>query len=711
MKRKVLSLVLALVAAPASAAEFSLGPVDVTWINRLTAAAGLRLEAQDPKLIGKRNLDEALCREDSCQSLTGDTSRNQELVDAPGAFLGHNMDDGNLSYDRGDLIAGLVKLTSDLSGSWRDLAFKARVIGFYDFVNTDFLIRNTNTTYQPARVPRDPRAERLLGNDVELHELQLSYSFLLGENFYDLTVGQQKIRWGEANLVVLNSLNEINPPDGRRLRQPGFQVNELFRPVPMVSLSGDLNAELGLSIQAFYQFGWKSVIADPGGSFYGDVDPLHQRNTYALLGIGQQAEDPDGQARLANPAAQLLTDTSFTAQFLDAREPEDAGQYGVRLSWFSDFLMAGTEYGFYAMNYHSRLPSLSVNAADRSCLRDAVANNYAAYTAACEGFQLAGGREPLPLDTLAVFFEYPEDIQLYGISFNTNLGKWSVAGEYAFRPNVPVQVQSADIVWAGLQPAFPAQDIVFGSSELLGDATLDELLALGLNPALGQAGLGFPITVPGARNAIPDYLETRYRGREVEGNQYIPGFERMAVDQLVVNGIRIFGSSNPVASMLATDQIILMLEAGVTHIWDMPAIDELQFEGGSPNATHRSGGADGTGMPDNAPDARRQNPTQQTEAFPTEYSWGYRILTQMQYNDVFGVFTLKPLFVLAHDVGGTAPKPFQNFIEDRIDAVVAVEALYGQRWSSKLQFNMHMGNRHYSRRDRDNVALEISYTF
>lgn len=712
MRIRLIGLALALHSLGASAVEYSLGPVDLSWINRISLGAAWRLEERDPNLIGKRNLDPTLCAEHNCQSLSGDPAPNQELVDAPGGFLAHNMDDGNLNYDPGDLVAGLVKWTSDLSGSYGDLSFKARAIGFYDFVNTDFQETHSNTRYQPARTPRDPQVDRLIGQAIELHDLVVTMPFTIGENFYDLSVGQQKIRWGEANLIVLNSLNEINPPDGRRLHQPGFQVNELFLPVPMVVLSGDLDVDLGLGIQAFYQFGWRPVLADPGGSFYADIDALHKDETYAMLGIGNQAEDPDGQARLAHPAAQLLTDTSFTARVLPNREPRHGGQYGVKLSWFSDFLLPSTEYGFYAMNYHARLPSLSVNATERSCLRDAVDNNYAAYAAACEGFVAASGREPLPLDTLTAFFEYPENIQLYGISFNTNLGKWSVAGEYAYRPNVPVQVQSVDLIWAGLQPAFPEQDIVFGSAELFGDASADELLALGLNPVLAGADAGgFPITVPGARNAIPDFIETRYRGHEVQPRQYIPGFERMAVDQLVINGIRILGSSHPLSNLIGSEQIILMLEAGVTHVWDMPDIDTLQFEGGSPNASHRAGGADGSGMPDGEPDARRQNPTQQTQAFPTEFAWGYRLLSQMQYNDVFGLLTLKPLLVLAHDLGGTAPKPFQNFIEDRLDAAFALEVLVGQRWSGKLQYNLHMGNRHYSRGDRDNLAVELSYTF
>ena len=37
------------------------------------------------------------------------------------------------------------------------------------------------------------------------------------------------------------------------------------------------------------------------------------------------------------------------------------------------------------------------------------------------------------------FIEYPEDIQLYGVSFNTQLGTsgWALQGEYSLRQDVP----------------------------------------------------------------------------------------------------------------------------------------------------------------------------------------------------------------------------------------------------------------------------------
>jgi hypothetical protein len=54
------------------------------------------------------------------------------------------------------------------------------------------------------------------------------------------------------------------------------------------------------------------------------------------------------------------------------------------------------------------------------------------------------------LDGPQIVFEYPEDIQMYGFSFNTTLGDYSIQGEIAYRPKLPLQVSIADLSFAAL---------------------------------------------------------------------------------------------------------------------------------------------------------------------------------------------------------------------------------------------------------------------
>nr|MBV6630152.1 DUF1302 domain-containing protein [Oceanococcus sp. HetDA_MAG_MS8] len=714
MWRRLTALLLVSYSSMLWSLEFGLGNIDLSWNNRVSLGAAWRVENRDPALIGKLNLNPDLCP-DGCISLSGDPEPNQRLVDAPGAYLGHEQDDGNMSYDQGDMVAAVAKWTTTLQAQWRDTSVKLRGIGFYDAINSDFLERHFNTAFQPQRVARDVRVDGLVGSEAELLDWSIAQSFSIGDRFIDVSLGQQYLRWGESALIPLNSLAEINPPDARRLRQPGFEVNEVFRPVPMAVISGDLFPQWNLTAQAFYQWKWRPVVADPAGSFFGTSDQLYRDNSVAIFGLGNYPEDPQGQNRISNDFAALLTNTSFTAQVRDDRAgyARDDGQFGLKVSWFGDFLLPSTEWSLHAMQYHSRLPYGSAMAAEETCLRDAVTDNLLAYVAACQGFQLLGGQEPLPLDTIELLIEYPEDIQLYGLSFNTNWGSWSIAGEYTHRPNLPLQVHAPDLTWAALNPAFPEEDIVIGVEGLLGalGGALDSALQPVLNAALSGVTGGFPIVVPGARNALPDDIETGFRGNTIQGRQYIPGFERFAVDQLQITGIRLWGASAPLLKWLRADQLLMLVEVGAMHIRDLPDVQDLQLESGTPRGTHNNPGADGSGQPDGQPDTRLQNPTQQTTGFVTAWSWGYRSLFRLEYNDVFGGMQLRPLLIVGHDPQGTAPRPMQNFIEDRIDMLLGADLQINQQWSASLRYQMFHGDGDYALRDRDNVSAAIALTF
>lgn len=278
------------------ALQYDIGEFGINFGNRFSAGAAWRLEDPDPALIGKTNLNPDLCAGDDCLSLANDPAANQRLVDAPGAFFGHFSDDGNLNYDKGDLVSVIGKITTDLSVEWRDFSLKARSLYFFDSINSDFDESHPNTTFQDATTRRDDFVDGLVGEEFRLLDLVLSGFFFVGDRGISVSLGQQKIRWGEANLLALNSLNEINPPDARLLHQVGVQISEVFLPVPLAVISGDIFPDLGITAEAFYQLEWKLIIADPGGSFYGSIDPLYCSESspyrYGLISLGQFNEDP-----------------------------------------------------------------------------------------------------------------------------------------------------------------------------------------------------------------------------------------------------------------------------------------------------------------------------------------------------------------------------------------------------------------------------------
>jgi len=85
------------VSGGAVAQDFEFGDFTGNIKSRLSFGAAVRTENPDASLIGKLNLNPNLCGASDCISFSGDTTQNQKLVNAPGAYFGANKDNGDLN--------------------------------------------------------------------------------------------------------------------------------------------------------------------------------------------------------------------------------------------------------------------------------------------------------------------------------------------------------------------------------------------------------------------------------------------------------------------------------------------------------------------------------------------------------------------------------------------------------------------------------------
>ncbi len=711
MKRCATAVAIAALSTAVDAVEFDLGPVSGVLNTRVAAGLQVRVQSRDERLIGKLSVpgQQDLCRADDCLSARGDPTPNQRLVAARGAFSGVNEDNGNLNYDTGDLTAALIQLRPKLDLFFGDWQLQASALWFHDGVNAGFEERHADTRFQPTRTPRSSRIESQFASGVRVGNVYLARSFALGGEELLLKVGNQVLNWGEANLVQFNGLAELNPLDAPVLGFPGSEISQLQLHMPMAVAGMTLGPSL--SLELVYQLQWRAAKLPASGSLLSFSD-IAGGGRYAMLGFGNYSEDPEAAFPPAGPTA-LVSQASRTAVLLDEDfgAPRDSGQYGARLSYFAERLNNGTELAFHYLRYHSRYPILSGFAAEASCTRDAVLPGIAGALLACQGFNAAFnplGREPLPVDTVRPFLDYPEDIDLLGISFNTNVGDWVLSGEWAHRPNQPLQILQSDVVFALLGPAFPAQDLPIGTAALADPQLLGGLPATLLEP-LAELRAALPVdalfTLPGEHQAVPDLLST-YRGITIEAGQRVRGYERLRTSQFTLTGARTF-ARNP----FAATQVILAIEAAALVVHDMPGRDRLYFEGAG-DRTHPSAGADGTGTPDGQPDARRINPTQMTEGFGDDLSYGYRALLRLSYSDLPGGVQLNPTVLFLHDLRGTSPAPVTNFIEDRRVILTSLLMDFRDNWSAGLSYQVFSGGGTRHRlRDRDNVSAFVAYVF
>jgi hypothetical protein len=696
------------------AVDFDLGPAAGTFTNRYSFGAAWRVERQDERLIGKLNVpgQQNLCP-DACISFSGDPEPNQRLIAAKGSFEGSNQDNGDLNYQPGDMVAGVSMLDSTLSLSWKDYTFKLRGVSYFDPGQSNFEEYHPDTHYQPQFTRRGGESRKLLGLGFDLSDAYLAGRVDWHDHPVRWSIGYQRIRWGESTAIAIGGLNEINPPDQRRFHQPGYTLDQVFQPVPLITLGTEVFE--GVSVDALYQLAWRPVITDASGSYYSGND-LTQGGRYLMDSLGGFSEDPDGKLELPTIAG-LVSDSSATSPVFQKRGyARDTGQYGVKLSWFAADFNSGTEFDFYYLNYHNRLPLIGAQESAASCSRLAKRpSNVYSVLIACQGFKVnPDGLEPLPIDTSQTFLQYPENVHLFGTSFNTNVGRWSLAGEYAFRPNMPLQVHLTDILFTSLQQSFPTEDVVLSPESL---AHIGGLLEPGvLDPKTLAAALRILAyyvrnpaiyTLPSADRAIPSYIQ-KYRGVQYAPGQSIDGYERLQVGQMDLTAIRALSASE---LPIGADQTLLALEAGFTQVYNMPSRSQLQFDGGGPGRTHASPGADGTGS-GGVGDPSRLNPTQQTSGFADSFAWGYRVILRSEYNDVFSGINLKPQLFWSHDVHGIAPLPSQNFIQGQMQWNLSLEAELSNRYSTTVFWQDSTGGGGNNLgRDRGELGFTFAYSF
>lgn len=821
-----LGAVLGAPAAQAISFDIDLGEgLSGTLNSTLILGGGLRMQDRSVNLVGKANLNPAVCGgvAQSCQGVFRDQHvPARTLAAAPGqAFL--NADDGNLNYDRGDPTQVVFKVTQDLSLSYGDYGFFGKWLYFYDFVNNDFTefhpnwitagnrdrvgctsgndgspdcqnVSSFDRAYGPGepvyRQRTDGEVLRQIGTDLQMLEYYVYGTVGLPFNEAELTwkVGNLTLNWGESTALVINSLNQVNPVNVNNLYRVGFDLSELFIPTGMVVLSTEPFENT--TVEAFYGYDWEPVeIPAPGGFFsFADLGTNNALD-YASISFGGPAEDPDVCGTGAtNPAAfeysnpqsgcgsptnnplSGLTGTALTIRRQADREASNSGQFGFTVKYFAEWLNNGTELAFYFMNYHSQLPYVSFYSTVASCAR-AEGNaggdetqNGVELLANCPNLPVANGTtaddartatsNAVPIDTVKYQVEYPENIKMFGVSFNTTVGDISLQGELAYRPDMPLQVDLQDLTFHALgpmlsrchDPAVACTGTTGGTSAVDGVAYQSSDFAA--YPGSPFEGNEYPDTFDlavgagvGSARSFPSFIGA-YRGvaaGETPPNSYIRGWELFDVYQLNIGGTYVQGVTD---NVIGADQLIWLFEVGAQWVPDLPGTDVLQIE--SPNTNyHASAGADGSGTGNYQQDCARTpdchysgvredgstfgtpgvngtygdglrfNPHQEpAEGYADAFSAGYVIVSLIRYESVFPGISFAPFTIFQHDVYGTSTDVAAQFTEGRKDISFLFETRYKESLAFTTGYTWFTGGGRYNlQKDRDQLVAFVKYQF
>lgn len=657
------------------AARWSFGDVDVSFDSTFSVGSSWRTEDRNwnDNVAKANNLNNGFDFTNYNPALNANPS-NLTIWQGAGGYSS-NGDNGNLNYDAGESFSQLIKGSHELDIHYDGMGVFVRGMYYYDFAMMDNDRDWTNPSSGQINDPcNDSEAKKQVCTDVRLLDAYLYGNFDLGEMPFSLRVGQQVISWGESSLIG-HGISEINPVDISRLKAPGSELKEAF--IPFGAVWASLGITENFNVEAFYQYSWEKTVLPPPGSYFSTNDFAgdggNNNNvqlgfsgnpdmdvTFLLKGLNQigdmmRSGDPAtmalaGQAYLAYPTKITLRSPGKSAEW----EPDDGGQYGLRLSWYLPELNE-TELSLYYVNYHSRRPIFAGQTAD---FRTPAVGADLAYMASNQITE----ENLYGLNTFSqVKLAYPEDIAMYAMSFNTTVGETAVAGEISYRQDEPLQIDDVELLFA----AMPQQLYNAGLRDDLNNISQLNDPTTGQPFASGVTANGF---------LLSDTVQAQ-----------------MTISHL-------FGPT------LGATQLVGLIEIGGININDMPDEDVLRLNG--PGTARNGGIAAAPGL-----ELGVQNGIE-TNQFPTDFAWGYKMVAKLDYANVLAGANMSTRITFSHDVEGITPDPLFLFVEDRKSISLGLTFDYQNTWKGGITYNSFFGGVGTTNQmeDRDYVSLSISYS-
>ena len=365
-----------------------------------------------------------------------------------------NNNDGNANFENGDAFSQTFKGSHDLHIRSGNHGVFVRGQYWYDYAleNNKVLSGHSANGYTADEKLDDKHFNAYSKfSGASLMDAYIYGAYEIGYTPLDIRLGRQVVSWGESTFIF-GGVNAINPVDVNAFRRPGAEIKEGLLPVNMAYMN--LGLTENLSMEAFYQLEFQETIIPGCGTYFSTNDYAPEGCDVVILTSDDLAGISDAGLYAGVPVPGAGTQSFALSRDEDGnRLAKDEGQFGIAFRYMSETL-GDTEFGFYAMNIHSRLPLISgvkatgfFQATDPNNTTVELVQNKA---------------------TTTYFVSYPEDIQLAGLSFAANISSVALSGEISHKKDVPLQINAPMLLTAGLTGYSNAADLnadVFATAE------------------------------------------------------------------------------------------------------------------------------------------------------------------------------------------------------------------------------------------------------
>lgn len=302
----------AVAAAVALACAAAAGAAEIPFVNpdikmrfdtTVRYTAGVRVEAQDPRLLKNYIYDE-----------------------------------GDSKFDKGDIVSNRLDLLTEFDVSYANkVGARVSAAGWYDHAYRDDRVRSPAgmlTAYRNSRYS-DEVSRYVHGPSGEFLDAFIWTNLELAGVPINVKIGRQTNVWGEGLLLGAHAISYAQAPvDGVKAAvNPGIETKEVFLPIGQLHVSAQVTDNITVVGQYFYD--WRPMRVPHAGTYLmgADTAPSSEQLVFPIPGVA--------------------------AQLVEARRPaSNTGNWGVGMRWNVEAIESN--FGAYYRRFDDYAPELGV---------------------------------------------------------------------------------------------------------------------------------------------------------------------------------------------------------------------------------------------------------------------------------------------------------------------------------------------------------------
>lgn len=560
---------------------------------------------------------------------------------ATGGLIGQT-GGSDLNFPKNRAVSTVLKALVDFDMHGQRAGFFARGSAWRDFTlgHANAAYGNYPNGFTPNAPLSDSGFERgARFNGAELRDVYFYGNTDLGATHADARLGRQVLSWGASQFFTGGINSAINPVDYAAQLRPGALQQESKVPVGMLDLRLTFSPQW--SVEGFVAFEARHSVLPGCGTFF-DVASVVPHG--CLLAGAVAAPIPGTPlSTLASLTEHNILNSGYYVHRSNNVEARKEGQGGLALRFKSEAL--NTEFAGFAMNTHNALPfyRMTVESVNGTPLPPGLGG----------GFARLANPNGLKYSTV-----YPENIHLYGLSFDAKLGATANAyGEVAYRPNQPLSMNANDI----------------------------------LN--------GFLLRGP---NSV---LQLNKQILSVPAGGSFDAYDRYGVTTASVGANKVFPQA------MGAQRIVLSAEVGISHVAGLPDPSVMRY--GRPLAYGTAPYlVNGTLTPCSEAAPGLSGVTGKTctmDGFITKDAWGLRVRLAATYGNVLFGAALTPSLLISQDEDGYSYDG--TFSKGRTTGRLGLRADWGKSYFIDAQYTRYGGGNYNLLADRSNLMIAAGASF